>query len=169
MITQKQIDETVSWDGLRDFGRFVLSYCKDGGLPDYEEMNLMDVPKLVPYIWVNDLRSEDKVKDLMMGFAGEKHTELHGKNVSGTSDVEIFEGYDTTEDIVEHYQKSIREKCPAYNKRDTKLTINNDVMYRNIETLFFPCSSNGKAVDWGIGCLTWETTIQKQEKIFLYF
>ena len=105
----------------------------------------------------------------MMGFAGERHTEMHGRNVSGTSDAEIFTGYGFTDDVIEHYHKSTREQKVGYNKRHTKFASRDGVKYRHIESLFFPCSFDGATVNWGIGCLTWDVYLTGNEWVFAYF
>jgi hypothetical protein len=72
MITQQQIDEIVIWDGLKNFGPFVLSHCEDGRLPDYQKMDLLQIPKLVPHIWVWDLREYKNNGILLMNFCGRR-------------------------------------------------------------------------------------------------
>ena len=169
MITQPQIDELVEWDGLKRFGHFMLAHCENGTLPDFNKLDLMEVPRLVPYIWVYDLRTPEKTERLEMGFAGERHTEMHGRNVSGMSDAEIHSAYGFTDDVVEHYHKAIREKQVAYNRRNSSFDDGFDIHHRHLESLFFPCSSDRKSVDWGVGCLNWSTTMTESETIFRYF
>ena len=170
MITQDQIDDLVEWAGLKTFGRFILSHCEGDRLPDYRQMDLLNgIPKLVPYVWIYDLRTPQNVRELRMGFAGEKHTELHGRNVCGLADADVISGYEPTSEIVRHFYKSIAEKAVAYNRRNAMILADREMRYRNIESLFFPCSSDGETVNWGIGCLTWETSKQIEENLFLYF
>ena len=76
-------------------GRFVLSHCKDGGLPDYKRVDLMQVPALVPHIWVYDLRDDEKKRNLLINFAGERHTDFYGRNVMGEREHNLDEFYST--------------------------------------------------------------------------
>lgn len=169
MITLQLIDDIVTWDGTKEFGRFVLSHCEDGGLPDYKRMDLMQIPQLIPHIWVYDLRSEDKIKDLRLGFVGEVHTQLHGKNICGKSDTKLIFDFTKTNEVVDHFHKSIDMKCAAYTRRNGEIFINGENKHVTNETLFFPCSSDGESVNWGIGCLSWKFGTLQNEKIFRYF
>ncbi|MEQ8665162.1 MAG: hypothetical protein RIC16_05500 [Rhodospirillales bacterium] len=169
MITQQQIDDLVEWDGLKKFGAFMLSYCEEGQLPDFNRIDLMQVPRLVPYIWVYDLRTEEKTQRLAMGFAGERHTEMHGRNVSGMGDAVICSAYGFSDEVVEFYHKAIRERKVGYNRRDTVYDDGFDTRHHNLECLFFPCSSDGETVNYGVGCLNWSTTFTKSETLYRYF
>ena len=95
MISLQRIDDLVMWDGLKEFARYVLSHCEGGSLPDYTRMNLMDIPHLVPHIWVYDLRDEENRKSLLINFAGERHTDFYGRNVMGERELGLGEYYST--------------------------------------------------------------------------
>ena len=90
MISQEKIEKIVTWTGLKEFGAFALSHCAAGHLPDYEKMDLMKIPRLVPYIFVLDLRDFATTDQLLINFAGEKLTEVHGKNIMGVNAFSIY-------------------------------------------------------------------------------
>jgi hypothetical protein len=169
LITQDKIDETVTWDGLKDFGRFVLSHCEDGGLPDYKKMELIGVPQLVPHIWVYDLRHYVEGDGLLVNFVGEKFTELYGHNHMGDIDIDIYKEHPLFDSVGELYRKSIAQKNCAYTSRygQHDFGLRNDNKYRYAKTLFFPCSTDGETVDWGIGCAIYAGTPASEKNRFI--
>jgi len=153
LITQQQINETVTWEGLREFGSFVLSHCEGGNLPDYKKMNLMNIPRLVSNIFVYDLRTQKGRDRLLMNFSGAKVDELWGENSLGKYDIDRFQGNPVLEEIGRHRLKCIENKRPGYSQRYIELvTENNLERFKYTESLFFPCSSDGNVVNWTIGC-----------------
>lgn len=104
MITQQQIDEIVTWDGLKNFGRFVLSHCEDGRLHDYKKMDLMQVPKLVPYTWVWDLRNFSENWEFLINFSGEEVNQAHSRNIMGENSHNTYSDDYHIDDLFELYK-----------------------------------------------------------------
>lgn len=170
MITQQQIDDTVEWDGLKEFGRFVLSHCKDRGLPDYKKMDLIQIPRLVPHIFVLDEREFDTTDKLVFNFAGGELTKTHGKALLGEDARAVYESDQNFEEISKLYRKSINDKLVSYTKRYSELVTDyGGSEWKTTEALFFPCSSNGANVDWGVGCVHYDVEPTNGENIFLHF
>jgi hypothetical protein len=171
MITHQQLDEIVSWDGLKQFGNFVLSHCQDGNLPDYKKMNLMLIPRLVPYIWVTDLRNYEIDGKRIVNFAGEKINREFGKNVVGEIPIDVFRDNPFFESMSEFYKNAIDAKMVAYSRRygEHDFGRQGGSKYRYAESLYFPCSSDGEHVNWAIGCVCFNVNPFTGESVFLRF
>jgi|GEM_PF-2858890 len=170
MITQEKIDELVSWDGLKEFGSFILSHCENDALPDYGNINILQVPHLVPSIWVYDLRDDEKKEKLRLNFCGQKHVDMHGFNPMGMNDTDLFVGDPLIDRINAFYEKSISEKKTGFTTRYKDYTLSTgEKHWRYLEFLFFPCSTDGHTVNWGIGCINFDIRPQNGENIFLHF
>ncbi|NQV99302.1 MAG: hypothetical protein HQ483_06365 [Rhodospirillales bacterium] len=153
MISQQQIDETVTWQGLNEFASFVLAHAVQGGLADYETMNLMRIPRLVPHLFVYDLRTRDGRSRLLMNFAGSQINDLWGENSLGKYDIDRFAGNPVLEAVGRHRLACIDARRPGYSQRFIQLeTETNGKKFKYTESLFFPCSSDRKTVNWSIGC-----------------
>lgn len=169
MKIPENIDSAISWDGLRQFGSFVLSHCEDGNLPDYKKMDLMKIPQLVPYIWSYDLRDNDKKKGLLLNFCGQIHNDMHGFNPMGKYDIDCFKDDLLIDKIIAFYAKSINEKKIAFSKRyKPSLNSTGEKHWKYVELIFFPCSSDGKTIDWGIGCLNFDFKPNDDDNVFLF-
>jgi hypothetical protein len=172
VITQKQIDETVSWDGLKEFGSFVLSYSTDGNLPDYKKMDLMRVAKLVPDIWVFDLREYENNDQILVNFCGENALRSWGFNLIGKDYIKLLEqrnDADVVKKKISEVRQAISQKTVSYRKIN-EFVIYND--YRKagfLESLMFPCSSDGITVNWAIGCIHYQLGNFEGENLFLHF
>lgn len=170
MITQKRLDDTVEWKGLKEFGAFVLSHCQDDNLPDYEKMDLMKIPNLIPYIFVLDLRNFEASDELLYNFAGEKHTEAHGKNIKGDNTSSLYDQDTLSGEISALYRKAVNEQLTSYTKRHSEFNIDDGrKILKSTEALFFPCSSNGAKVNWGIGCVCFNIKPFEGDNIFIHF
>ncbi len=170
MITQEQIDNTVGWKGLKEFSAFVLSHCQNDYLPDYEKMDLMKIPHLVPYVFVLDLRNFEANDELLYNFAGEKHTEAHGKNIMGDNTSSLYEQDKSSGEIFTLYRKAVNEHLTFYSKRHSEFSIDDGTRtLKSTESLFFPCSSNGINVNWGIGCVCFGINPFEGDNIFIHF
>ncbi len=171
MISAQQLDETVDWNGLKEFGVFILSHCEPDRLPDYTLIDLMRIPQLVPYIWVYDLRNFANDRKLQVNFAGEEFTKMFERNIMGESETTIFRDQPIFDDVTEFYRKCIDDNLVGYTMRfgDHALHTQDDQKFRQAESLFFPCSSDRKTIDWGIGCVIFKFSSFEHENIFLHF
>ncbi len=172
MITQQQIDEISIWGGLKDFTRFVLSHCEHGGLPDYKKMDLLQVPKLVPNIWVWDLREFKSNGQILMNFSGRKIDDSWGFCLTGKDEKTIIKERYSSE--LENMKlnaniQAINNKCAIYKCFDEWYIHKDHKRQGNMESLFFPCSSDGKNVNWGIGCLIYQKQLMGAQQVIRMF
>lgn len=170
MITQEQIDEVVQRRGLKEFGRFVLSHCNGDNLPDYKKMNLLEIPYLVPNIWVFDLREPKGRERLLINFSGAEVDSFWGVPLQGTYDMDLLELHPVLRKVGLHRINCIDNKQVGYSRRYISYKKLNGVpAYKFAECLFFPCSTDGDTVDWGVGCAFYEDTVDIGDNIFLQF
>ncbi|MEQ8666997.1 MAG: hypothetical protein RIC16_14855 [Rhodospirillales bacterium] len=185
MITQTQIDEHCLWPPLRKFGAFVLEHAdpdRGSGLPDYEQMDLMRVPNLVPYIWVYDLRTPERREGLYVNFAGSKHDEVLERPTMGLYDAELPSIGVLLDRTVVEVKKAIEAQTVLYSRkdfavmsgadrtdRDAVLGLLPEKKFRYSEALFFPCSSDGETVNWSIAAADFQMRERTEEDVFIHF
>ena len=170
MITPEQIDQLVRSDGLRGFGKFVLSHRVGDNLPDYKKMNLLDIPQCVPNIWIVDLREPKGRERLLINFSGAEIDSFWGKPLKGTYDMDLLESHPLLRKLGQHRISCIESKKAGYSQRYFLYRRpNDDTMYVFSESLFFPCSSNGEDVNWGLGCTYYENTTDIGDNVFRQF
>lgn len=170
MITPEQIDHLVLRDDLKEFGKFVLSHCAGDSLPDYKKINLLDIPRRVPNIWVVDLREPKGRARLLINFSGANIDSFWGKPLQGTYDMDLLEGHPLLKKIGLHRISCIENKKAGYSQRYFLYRRPvGDTVYIFSESLFFPCSSNGEDVNWGLGCTYYENTTDIGDNFFRQF
>jgi hypothetical protein len=172
VISLQQMNDVIVWDGLKDFGTFVLSYCHGGNLPDYQVMDLMKIPRLVPHIWVWDLRTFGDDGKYLINFCGEEINRSWGRNLMGE-----------TENAIQpqrHKDDYVNIKMGAFADAISRQKVlvshvNEEFYYEDrlktgsVETMFFPCSTNGQTINWCVGCIHYKPDFLEQENQFLLF
>ena len=170
MISQHQIDETASRDELKQFGAFVLQYVHGDELPDYKAMDLMQIPKLVPHIWVYDLRTEKGRQRLLNNFIGSHIDESWHTNLQGTYDMDFCDGNPVLEEVGRHRHCCIENRRVGYSRRYIEYRKSNGCMtLKSAECLIFSCATNNGPVNWAIGCAVYEPTQYTGKNVFKKF
>lgn len=170
MITQHQIEETVSRNELQQFGAFVLQYVHGNPLPDYKAMDLMQIPKLVPHIWVYDLRTQKGRQRLLNNFCGSHIDATWHTSLQGICNLDFFDGNPTMEQIGQHRLNCIEHRRAGYSKRYIEYKKPNGCQTVQFgECLIFPCATNNGPVNWAIGCGVYESTQYTGKNIFIEF
>jgi len=166
MITQQQIDDLAINKDIRKFGAFVLSYCEEGKLPDYNKMDLMKIARIVPNVYVLDYRDLG-ANGLQFKFSGTKVDELWGMNAQGKAFDNIYKGENYIPLIEEGFKKIKDEKFIFYSNRYELFDVENNE-YKHVENLAFPCSSDGEEVNFVIGFLWYDFLKDKDENVYLH-
>tara|TARA_R110001599_G_scaffold144783_1_gene326616 strand:+ start:28152 stop:28700 length:549 start_codon:yes stop_codon:yes gene_type:complete len=170
MISYHQIDETVSRSELRQFGAFVLNHANDDTLPDYKTLDLMEIPKLVPHIWVYDLRTEKGRQRLLNNFTGSHIDDSWHTNLQGVYDMDFFDGNPILEQVGQHRLSCIENRHVGYSRRYIEYRKpNRHQAVKFAECLIFPCATNNGPVNWAIGCVVYEQTQYMGKSIFVEF
>lgn len=133
-------------------------------------MDLTKIPKLIPNIFVLDERKFDVSNKLIFNFAGELLTKAHGKNLLGEDARTVFQTDKNFDNISLLYRKSLNDKLISYTKRYTEHKPDyGDKEWKTTEALFFPCSSDGETVNWGVGCVHYGIELTNRKNIYLHF
>lgn len=169
MISEDILKSRVKWPGLQTFGSFVLSATPPGALPDYKKLNLLDIPALVPNIWVYDLRNFAADGRLLVNFAGERFTERHKATLIGRVMQEVWQTDPAADKLIRHYTEAIKGKRVSHTERSARfLLADKSERFQFSETLFFPCASDGSNVDWAIGCAHHVINLESDVEVFEY-
>ena len=150
MPIREQIRELTDEERFLKFYDFVHSGVKEGELPDYESLDPMTVSGLVPNIFVHDFRkgTED---GFYIKFSGTKIDEHYGQVVQGKYFQDVFTG-DDRERYFPLYLEAIESGKPFFVKREVHYDEGKVIDKHLLSTiLFFPCSSDGTDVNFGIG------------------
>ena len=150
MPIREQIRELTDEERFLEFYDFVHSGVKEGELPDYESLDPTTVSGLVPNIFVHDFRkgTED---GFYIKFSGTKIDEHYGQVVQGKYFQDVFTG-DDRERYFPLYLEAIESGKPFFVKREVHYDEGKVIDKHLLSTiLFFPCSSDGTDVNFGIG------------------
>jgi hypothetical protein len=82
MIDLQKIKSLGVSSNLIEFTEFLIEEKGDKTFPDYRTLDLMKIPKLVPYIWVIDFRNG--IDDgMLFHFSGTQIDAHYGYNITG--------------------------------------------------------------------------------------
>lgn len=144
--TIKHLSENTK---ITAFSSFILSQTRAGILPDYLNIDLMEVPRLVPHVFVLDvLNSSEK---LLIKYCGTKIDEFYGCNMTGKYAVDYYQGTESFTEIEAMFWQGIREKKPTYTVRSVHLENERVNKFKVAETIMFPCSTDTKTINYAIG------------------
>jgi hypothetical protein len=156
MLIRNQVSEITDNQPLLQFCDFVLAETKNGELPDYEKMDLMEIPSLVPNIFVHDYR--EGIEDgLLIKFSGTKLDENYGQVVQGRYLQDTYTGDDGEDKYLPLHYEAISRKKPFYANRTVHYnSASYGEKFRMSEALFFPCSSDQVSVNYAMGIVFFE-------------
>jgi len=166
MAIYEQICKRTDNQKILDFCTFVLSGVSDGDLPDYNHLDMMQVPGLVPNIFVHDYRHgfED---GFLIKFSGTKLDENYGQSIQGKRFQDTYSGDDAKEKYIPLHYESIERKKPFLAIRtvlyDGGFT---HEKYRLSTTVFFPCSSDQETVNFAIGMVLFEPVSDSIDPVY---
>lgn len=150
MIDMGKIRELTEDAGILEFSEFVVSEAGEGTFPDYRKMDLMKIARLVSSIWVLDFKNglDD---GLPFHFSGTQIDETFGRNITGQDFEKIYPGEFYDQLINQTYHQIYLQKRPCYTRRAERYL--DDLIDKRpaIETILFPCSSDGENINFGLG------------------
>jgi len=166
MTITEQIRKLTDSQKILEFSDFVLSGSNDSNLPDCEKLDLMKIPKLVPNIFIADHR-EGIEKGILIKFSGTLVDERFGQNIQGKFIEDVYAGHDMKEMVSDLHRASYLDKKPFFAKRVVYYAKGKKEENRRLSTvIFFPCSSNGKDVNYGMGMAVYETAEQNFDPVY---
>lgn len=166
-----EIDQTVRQltddPYIHEFCDFVLSCLGDRSLPDRQAIDLMKIPKLVPNIFIHDYR-DGLDKGMMVNFSGTAIDAHYGKVLQGSYIEEFYTGNDGPDLYFPLHRQAIDNRRPFFARRAVYFDQGKmSEKFRLSTTLFFPCSSNGKDVNYGIGIVCFSFADTGTEPIYM--
>lgn len=152
---------------MLEFCDFIVAGLGGRMLPDYETIDLMAVPRLAPHIFVHDYRAGID-KGMLVKFSGTAIDEHYGKVLQGRYIEEFYTGDDGADRYFPLHRRAIAERRPFFARR----TIVYDVgtpkeRYKLSSALYFPCSSDGRTVNYAIGMSFYEAVRDDTEALYL--
>jgi hypothetical protein len=150
MIDPSQIQALTDNSKILALTLFLADHCGDRPFVDYKKLDLMEIPRLVPNIWVLDFRNG--IKDgVPFHFSGTTLDTHFGRNITGLKVGEHYSGQDYKRVVEELYFNVYTQKKIAFAKR--RVHFSDDFIDRiNVaESILFPCSGNGTEINFAIG------------------
>ncbi|HJO74482.1 MAG TPA: hypothetical protein QGH84_04650 [Rhodospirillales bacterium] len=148
------------------FAEFVIAEAEGKNYPDYKAMDLMQIHLTVPYIWVFDFRNglDD---GLPIYFSGTAVDTYIGRTLTGLDYEKIYPG-DYYEELINNtYHQIYLQKRPCYTRRIERFVDDIIDKYVTIESLMFPCSSDDKTINYGLGMLKYMQPSHQGEPEFV--
>ncbi len=166
MINVDKLRELKVGAEIIQLANFLNDSANGKKFPDYKDLDLMAIPRLVPNIFSFDF-SNGADNDFTFHFSGTKIDEQYGFNVSGHTWQKIYKGKYREAMWNKCYRPIVTHAATGYNRR-TDFYIADDVKkVRRIEAACFPCSKDGKKVDFGLGISIFKFPNDETENIFL--
>ena len=149
MIDIADVKKLSDHQRLLEFADFVISKCDGAALPDYTRMDLMEIHRVVPHIFVFDvLKSTDH---LVMKYCGTVIDQFYGTNMVGRAPYAMFEGKGEYTQVEHNYWHAIKSRNVAYARRSVHYANSVSEKYKIAESMLFPCSSDGETVNYALG------------------
>jgi len=166
VITIGKIRERVEDPDLLEFAEFVLAETGDRDFPDYKKLDLMKIARLVTYLWVFDFKNglDD---GLIFHFSGTKIDSHFDRNVTGLDFEKIYAGEHYEELIEQSYRQVYLQKRPCYTRRVDYYSDEFIDKHPKVETVLFPCSSNGEDINYGLGMTKFTYSDQEFDPEFI--
>jgi len=126
----------------RGLFEYWLSIHPDTGLPGRQHLDPLDIPDLLPYIWLLDVRRTPP--RFRYRLVGTKLAEIYGRDHAGRWIDEVFPHFAETL-TAEHLRLAVETGLPQWREGVPLLVRDKDFL--RTTRLFLPMASDGKAVD----------------------
>jgi len=148
------------------FAAHVLSSSNDEDYPNMANIDLMEIPRLVPNVYILDFRQG--IEDgLLMKFAGTAVEANYPSRLQGGYLDKLYTGHDAKELFMDVYRRSYLHAESFFTRRIVRYIENNEnEKYRLATVLFFVCFTDDRDVDHGICFAKYEFCQHKVEPIF---
>ncbi len=153
-------------DDFTCFAAHVLSSGSDQNYPNLANIDLMEIPRLVPNVYILDFRQG--IEDgLLMKFVGTAVEANYPSRLQGGYLDKLYTGHDAKELFMDVYRRSYLHAESFFTRRIVRYIVNNEnEKYRLATVLFFICFSDDGNVDYGIGFAKYEFCQLKVEPVF---
>ncbi len=142
----KNIGDFTNRPTLLAFAEFVLGELAERTYVDYRSLDLMKVHRLVPGIFVYDIKKYPD--EFVMHFCGTDIDRLYGRNMVGQRPKAQYRGPDLFTPVCGVYRQAVTQKKPCYTIRNVHLMNDRVDTFTTIETVLVPCSANDADIDF---------------------
>ena len=151
---------------ILEFCEFIAANAGDCALPDYGNIDLMQVPRLAPHIFVHDYREGTK-QGLRVKFSGTAIDEHYGQVLQGRFVEDVYTGADADDRYFPLHRRAIAMRRPFLALRQVSFDLGTprERMKRST-TLYFPCASKGASIEFGIGAVVFEAPEGEIEPVY---
>ena len=131
---------------IRSFYDYWLSIYPKAGLPGRQHFDPMDIPGLLPNIWLLDIFRDPQSFRLRfrVRLTGTRITEISGRDATGKWCHDIYDAFEETDGFRCISACAIKGR-PQFRKG--RVIANRDRVYIETERIYLPLASNGKDVD----------------------
>jgi len=167
LVTVKEIANISTNPLINEFAAFIIEAQGDRHFPVLKALDLLNIPHLVQYLWKIDYGKEDGESQTIT-FTGTEVDRFWQLNASTAGSVEDLYKIKYNQDIMPRfYLQSLQEGKVAYSRRKATFSDELGKVSTNIEAIFFPCSSDGKTVDSGIGLVEYFSRQKVEGDVFM--
>lgn len=163
-----QIRSLTTIENMLAFAEFVISGRGEKRFADFNSLDLMAVPRLVPQIFVADFRN-GMDDGILIKFSGSYIDEYFGRNIQGKYLDDIYNGRDGLDFVREIYRRCYVNGQLCFRRKSTSYTHRifgeRDVLQTFI---LFPCSTDDQVVDYGIGYAVYTDKIDGPEETLVF-
>jgi len=100
-------------------------------------------------------------------FTGSGIDDLFGRNIVGLRSDEFYSGGDIGEFLMKLYRRAYETGHPAYTRRSVHFKNAAIDKNRIVENIMFPCSSDNRSIDFGLGFAHYTITTDSIENRYL--
>jgi len=152
---------------IREFCEFIVAGLEGRALPDYDNIDLMQVPRLAPHVFVHDYRGGTE-QGMLVKFSGTALDEHYGRVLQGRYIEENYTGSDGPDLYFPLHRRAIAERRPFLARRAILFDAGKPAeRFKRSTVLYFPCSSDGETVNYGIGAVCIEPADREAEPLYL--
>ncbi len=132
---------------LRQLYEYWLAKRPDGKLPGRQHMDPLDIPDLLPYIYLLDVVGEGTEVRYRLRLVGTKNVDLFGRDLTGQW---LDENYSSTEydKLAGPLYQAIADRAPKYQRSKVKIPNREFISF---ERLMCPLAADGETVDMLFG------------------
>jgi len=152
---------------VREFCDFIIAGLDGRALPAYETIDLMKVPHLAPHVFVHDYRGGIE-QGMLVKFSGTAIDEHYGKVLQGRYVEDVYTGSDGAAHYFPLHYRAIAECRPFFARRSVVFDQDGPrERFKQSTTLYFPCSPDGKGVNYGIGVVIFGSARTETDPLYL--
>lgn len=144
--------DTINPEPLVRLYDYWVSKSKEGHIPSRAQIDPLDVPELLPIIFLVDVSWQNDVPDFSFRLVGSKITEIVGSDPTG-QDFLSFYNEDNLEPMTQIYGQVARLGEPFVNNASAPFS---DKDFVKLARLLLPLSEDGVRVDMILGALFFE-------------